>query len=205
MRIPEVIVVLAILACIVAIKGYECTYESRTDAFERLSLCIIVAGVLSLTAPLWLTFFPRDLIDRFELPNTIMEADRLTAPDGRVFVVSRPMFRAQRYGPKGFEKSFYVGKAASSAMSASGNILICTFGGLLFTFTPDGVLASPSGSCRGGLERSAFSYSAKAKVPAIAFNWFSALAVPLWHPLLGWFIMVFGYILFKSSRGISLK
>src|SRR5215467_11050791 len=38
-----------------------------------------------------------------------------------------------------------------------------------------------------------------AKVPTIAFNWFSALAVPLWHPVAGWVIALSGYLLFKFS------
>jgi hypothetical protein len=38
-----------------------------------------------------------------------------------------------------------------------------------------------------------------AKVPAIAFNWISALAVPLWHPVAAWIIGLFGVLLFKIS------
>ncbi len=183
--------------------GYEHRHATTTNSFQKLALCVIAVGMLGFSAPVWLTFLPRELIDHFELPNTIMQADRLTAPDGRVFIVSRPMLRAQRYGPAGFEKSFYVGKAASSAMSASGNILVCSFGGSLVTLTADGDVVPPQGSCQGGLGRSTLSYPSKAKVPAIAFNWFSALAVPLWHWLLGWAIAAFGYLLLKFASELD--
>ena len=146
--------------------------------------------------------FPSELIDHFELPNAIIQSNRLTAPDGRVFIVSRP-FRVQRYGPEGFEKGFWVGKAYSSAMSASGNILVCTYGGLLLTYTPDGNKLSPAGSCKGGYQGLSFSYPSNAKVPAIAFNWFSALAVPLWHPVVGWIIAIFGFLLLRISSPLK--
>ena len=199
MIIPSIIIFLTILAAIAAVMGYENWHALPTNSSQKLALCISAVGVLGFVAPIWLTFFPRELLDHFELPNTVMQADRLTAPDGRVFIVSLPILRVQRYGPEGFEKSFYVGKGSSSAMSTSGNILICTYGGLLFTYTPDGDVAPPRGSCKGGLAGSTFSYASKAKAPAIAFNWFSALAVPLWHPVLGWGIALIGGLLLKVT------
>jgi hypothetical protein len=199
MLIPAIIIVLAVLACIASIKGYEYWRGLTADSFEKTALCIIVVGVIAFSEPGWLALLTHELLDHFELPNTILQADRLTAPDGRVFILSRPIERVQRYGPDGFEKGFLVGKASSSAMSASGNILTCSPGGELFTFTPDGDLVQPRDSCRDGLGRSFLSYPRNAKVPAIAFNWFSAVAVPLWHPVLGWIIAAFGYLLLKSS------
>jgi hypothetical protein len=148
----------------------------------------------------WACFalFPRELLDHFELPNTL-EAVRLTAPDGRVFIVSSSIERVQRYGPEGFEKGFLVGKKVStSAMSASGNVLLSRRE--MLTYTPDGAEVPPSGSCRDRLEGSYSSYPSDAQVPTIAFNWFSALAVPLWHPVVAWFIALFGGCLFEATH-----
>lgn len=198
MLIPGLIIGLTVLASIAAVKGYEFWRVSTTNNFEKIAFCIISVGMVGFCEPLWLGFLPHVPRDNFELPNSILKADRLTTPDGRVFIVSRPILRVQRYGPEGFEKGFFAGKASSSAISASGNILICSPGGALFTYTPDGELVPPQRACPAGLGHSLFDPS-RAKVPAIAFNWFSALAVPLWHPLAGWLIFAFGNLLLNSS------
>ena len=110
----------------------------------------------------------------------------------------------QRYGPEGFEKGFLVRtKVHESAMSASGNVLICSPAFELLTYTPDGAEVPPIGSCRDRFEGSYFSDPGDAKVPTIAFNWFSALAVPLWHPLAAWIMLFFGLLLFKESSPLE--
>jgi len=194
-----IVIFLVVGATIGIVKGYRHWRAPTTNSLGKLSICIIAVGVLGFFEPFWIRWFPRELLDHFELPNTL-EAVRLTAPDGRVFIVSSPIERVQRYGPEGFEKGFLVGnKVSRSAMSASGNILICSPGGELLTYTPDGAEVPPSGSCRDRLEGSYSSYPSDAKVPTIAFNWFSALAVPLWHPVAGWVIALFGFLLFKLT------
>ncbi|MGA7324329.1 MAG: hypothetical protein WBX25_07590 [Rhodomicrobium sp.] len=200
MLIPGIIIFLALFTGIAAVKGYEQWEGSTTNFIEKLAICIIAVAVLGFFEPFWIRLFPRELLDHFELPNTI-GAIRLTAPDGRVFIVSSAILRVQRYGPEGFEKGFLVGgKVSSSAMSLwTGNILVCSPGGELRTYTPDGDEVLPRGLCRGGFARSFFSYPSKAKVPVIAFNWFSALAVPLWHPFAAWVVALFGGLLFKVS------
>jgi hypothetical protein len=99
----------------------------------------------------------------------------------------------------GFEKGFGVVKVSRSAMSASGNVLICGLSDELVTYTPDGAEVLPRGSCRNRFIGSFAQYPSKAKVPMIAFNWFWALAVPLWHPVAGWVIGVVGILLLKAS------
>jgi hypothetical protein len=200
MNILLLVIFLALGATIAAVKGYRHWRAPTTDSLGKFAICIIAVGVLGFFEPLWIGLFPRELLDHFELPNTL-QADRLTAPDGHVFIVSSPILRVQRYGPEGFEKGFMVSKVSSSAMSASGNVLICSPGGELLTFSPDGAEVPPRGSCRDlkRLEGSSSSYSSNAKIPTIAFNWFSALAVPLWHPVAGWIIVLFGILLFKLS------
>jgi hypothetical protein len=103
----------------------------------------------------------------------------------------------QRYGPEGFEKGFmYRRKAFTFGMSWTGNVLICAVGGEFLTYNPDGTEVPPRGSCKDGFITSSPSYPSHAKVPTIAFNWFSALAVPLWHPVAAWLSMVVGGLLF---------
>ena len=195
------IVILGLLSlafcAIITLSVYR-RYRASTDNFlGMLAICIFAVGILGFVEPFWINMFPRERLDRFELPNTLY-ADRLTAPDGHVFIVN--FLRVQRYGPEGFEKGFMVGRRASrSAMSASGNVLICSFGGELFTYTPDGAELPARGSCRDGFEGSSSFYPSNAKVPAIAFNWFSAVAVPLWHPGVGWVISLCGVLLLKGN------
>jgi hypothetical protein len=188
------VVILLPLAAIVAVKGYKHWRASTTGFFGKLGICIIAAGLLGFVEPFWVQLFP---LDHFELANTI-QADRLTAPDGRVFIVSSPILRVQRYGPEGFEKGFMVGKVSSSAMSPFGFLLICAPGSQLRTYSLDGDEAPSRGSCQGGLARTFYSYPRKAKVPVIAFNW-TAVAVPLWHPFAAWLVVAFGILLFKVS------
>ncbi|MGA7329648.1 MAG: hypothetical protein WBX25_35500 [Rhodomicrobium sp.] len=197
MKIIALIIFLPIflaLGAILAVKGYEHWQASTTDFLGRFGICIIAVGLFGVIEPVCVQLLP---LDHIELPNTL-GADRLTAPDGRVFIVSSPILRVQRYGPEGFEKAFLVGKVSSSAMSPFGFLLICAPGGQLRTYSPDGVEAPSRGSCQGGLPRTFYSYPSKAKVPAIAFNW-TALAVPLWHPFAALCVITFGFLLFKIS------
>ena len=203
---PVGVIFLAVVTTIAAGhagKGYRDWRASTTNFVGKLGICIFAVGALGFalccTIAGWIHFFPRELLDHFELPNTL-QADRLTAPDGRVFIVSSPFLRVQRYGAEGFEKGFMVGsKVSRSAMSASGNVLICSLDGELLTYTPDGDELPPRRTCRHRFEGATyFYYPSDAKVPAIAFNWFSALAVPLWHPVAGWVIILFGSLLFKG-------
>jgi hypothetical protein len=200
MYILVLVIFLAVGAAIAAVKGYRHWRASTTNFLGKLAICIITVGVLGFFEPFWIRLFPRELLDHFELPN-MLQAVRLAAPDGRVFIVSSPILRVQRYGPEGFEKGFMVGRKVSwSKISASGKVLICSPSGELLTYTPDGDELPPRGSCRDRFfEGSSFSYLTRAKFPEIAFNWFSALAMPLWHPIIGWVIAVFGYLLFKLS------
>jgi len=39
--------------------------------------------------------------------------------------------------------------------------------------------------------------SIAANLPRIAFNWFSALAVPVWQPIAAWVLVILGGLLFK--------
>lgn len=196
------LVIFLVFGAFMAVKGYR-QWRSTTSFLKKLAICIIAVGALGFAEPFWIRWFPRELLDHFELPNAL-GADRLTAPDGRVIIVSSRIARVQRYGPEGFEKGFLVrNKVHESAMSASGNVLICSPGGELLTYTPDGAEVPPSGSCRDRLEGSYSFYPSDAKVPTIAFNWFSALAVPLWHPFAAWIIALFGLLLFKESSPLE--
>jgi hypothetical protein len=190
-----VVIILAVGATIGIVKAYRHWQAPTTNFVGKLAICIIAVGLIGFCEPA-LVLFPPELLAHLELPNTLF-ADRLTAPDGRVFIVSSLIQRVQRYGPEGFENGFWTGKVSSSAISASGDILICSPGGVLLTYTPDGNNVPPSRSCRNPLGQSAY-YPSDAKVPTIAFNWFSVLAVPLWHPFVAWGIMGFGSILFKN-------
>jgi hypothetical protein len=194
MGIVFVVIFLAVGTTIAAVKGYR--RWRKTNFLGKVAICFIAVGLLGFFEPFWIHLFPRELLDHFELPITLW-ADRLTAPDGRVFIVS--FLRVQRYGPEGFEKGFMVGRNSRSAMSASGNVLICSPGGELRTYTPDSGELPPRGTCRHRFEGAAyFYYHSDAKVPAIAFNWFSAVAVPLWHPVVGWVIGLFWQLAFQS-------
>jgi hypothetical protein len=185
---------------IIVVQTYRHYRASITNFLGILGFCIGVAGLLGFLGTGWINFFPPEFLDRFELPNDRLEGVRLTAPDGRVFIASPSLARVQRYGPEGFEKGFsYRHKAFKFGMSASGNILICTGVGDLFTYSPDGAELPHRGSCPGRFEFSSSSYPSHARVPTIAFNWFSAWAVPLWHPFAGWFTAAFGALLLKLS------
>jgi hypothetical protein len=202
MDVPGQLIPLAFCSIIV-VQTYRAYRASITNFLGLLGFCIFVLGVLGFLGAGWINFFPPEFLDRFELPNDRLEGVRLTAPDGRVFIASRSLAGVQRYGPEGFEKGFSYGghKAFRFGMSASGKILICTTGGVLLTYGPDGAELPPRESCpgRGRFEFSSSSYSSHVRVPTIAFNWFSAWAVPLWHPLAGWLTAAFGVLLIKLS------
>jgi hypothetical protein len=163
---------------------------ATNDLPRKLGICIGGACVLAFAEPIWISLFPPQLLEHVELPNA-PQGVRLTAPDGRVFVVSSAIARIQRYGPDGFEMGFMYGrKAFTFGMSPSGNILICATGGELLTYSPDGMEVPPRGSCQDGFLTSSSDYPSHAKVPTIAFNWLSVLAVPLWHPVAAWLVGV---------------
>jgi len=185
---------------IVVVQTYRQHRASITNFLGILGFCIVVLGMLGFLGAGWIYIFPPEFLDGFELPNDRYEGVRLTAPDGRVFIASPALARVQRYGPEGFEKGFSYGhKASKFGMSASGNILICTIGGVLLTYSPDGAELPHRGGCPGRFEFSSSSYPSHARVPAIAFNWFSAWAVPLWHPFAGLFTVAFGSFILRLS------
>ena len=183
-----------------AVQMYRLCRVSKTHFLGKPTICTSVVGVLGFFEAAWIDLFSPELLGRFELPNDPLAAVRLTTPDGRVFIVNSPIARVQRYGPEGLEKGFMYGhKAFKFGMSASGNILIYAVAGVLLTYSSDGAELPPRGSCRDRFEVSSSFYRSHAKSPTIAFNWFSALAVPLWHPVAGWVIIVLGVLLFKLS------
>jgi hypothetical protein len=115
--------------------------------------------------------------------------------------VSSPIARVQRYGPNGFEMGFLYGrKAFEFGMSPSGNILICATGKELLTYSPDGNEVLPRGSCKDGFGASWSSYPSRARVPTIASNWLSALAVPFWHPVAAWLIALLTGLFYLGFR-----
>jgi hypothetical protein len=171
---------------VMAIKMYREWKTAAGDLPKKLTICVSGVCVLAFVEPFWINVFPSKVLDHIELPNS-PTADRLTAPDGRVFVVSPAIARVQRYGPDGFEMGFLYGrKAFTFRMSPSGNILICATGGELLTYSPDGTEVPPRGSCKDQIAASWSSYPSRAKVPTIAFNWLSVIAVPFWHPVAAW-------------------
>src|SRR5689334_23376317 len=110
---------------IMAIKMYREWQAATNDLPKKLVICVGGICILAFCEPAWINFFPPKILEHVELPNS-PAADRLTAPDGRVFVVSSPIQRVQRYGPEGFEMGFmYSRKAFKFGISQSGNILIC--------------------------------------------------------------------------------
>ena len=110
---------------VMAIKLYRDWQVAAGDVPKKLVICVSGICIFAFCEPLWINLFPSNVLEHIELPNSPM-ADRLTAPDGHVFVVSSPIARVQRYGPDGFEMGFLFGRKASAfGMSPSGNILIC--------------------------------------------------------------------------------
>ena len=183
------------ICVIVAVQTYRQHRASLTHIPGILAFCITMAGLLGFFGSASVAFFPAKHLDRFELPNDPIQGVRLTAPDGRVFVVSPALERVQRYGPEGFETGFKLGhKASRYGMSSSGNFLICTSNGDLFTYSPDGAELPSGPSCASQFDVQPF-YASHAQVPRIAFNWFSSLAVPLWHPFVGWLTAGLGLLL----------
>jgi hypothetical protein len=194
------------IVAVVAVKAYrDFGLASSNNLAGKLAFCVVIVGLLGFSEGLWIHLLPREFLEHFELPNTLGSV-RLIAPDGRVFIVSPPMARVQRYGPEGFEKGFsYEGKAFKFGMSMSGDVLICSQGKLI-AYDPDGAEVLPRGVCPLGADDSSphpsnvrVSYPSNAKVPTIAFNWFSAHAVPLWHPVAGWLVAAFGFLVIRLS------
>lgn len=179
------------------VKMYRAWRSSTIKSMGLLAFFLGAVGLLGFVDVAWINLFPCEVLSHFELPNDPFQGVRLTAPDGRVFIVSPAIARVQRYGREGFEKGFMYGRKASRfGMSASGNLKICATGGELFTYNPDGEEVLPRGSCRDRFEVPPAYYSSHANVPAIAFNWFSTLAVPLWNPGAGWVFILLGGLLF---------
>lgn len=192
-----------LIFCIVmATKIYPRWQAATNDLPKKIAIGVEAVCIFAFCEAFWINFFPPKILEHVELPNSL-GADRLTAPDGRVFIVSSPIMRVQRYGPDGFEMGFMYGrKAIEFGMSPSGNILICTYaGGELLTYSPDGVEVPPRGLCQPGFAASSPLYPSRAKVPTIAFNWLSAVAVPLWHPVAAWLIaLLAGLFCFALSE-----
>jgi len=164
-------------------------WHAAPNSLNKLAICISAVCMLAFTEPLWINFVPPAMLEHVELPNA-PGGDRLTAPDGRVFVVSYPIARVQRYGPDGFEMGFMYGaKASSVGMSSSGAILICTSSHKLLSYSADGIELPPRGSCPDRAKTWSF-YLSYARVPSIAFNWIAMLAFPFWHPLAAWSVAV---------------
>ena len=129
---------LAIFA-IVVVRMYRLWRSSTIRSLGSLAFFISVIGMLGFLDVAWIDLLPSEFLNRFELPNDPFQGVRLTAPDGRVYIISPPIARVQRYGPEGFETAFtYVRKAFKFGMSASGNILICASTSELLTYSPDG-------------------------------------------------------------------
>jgi hypothetical protein len=187
---------------IFAVQAYPVWRAPTTNFLGKFAICLMATGFLGFIEPFWINLFPAELLNRVELPNALGGV-RLTAPDGHVFIVSSPIARVQRYGPDGFENGFMYGrKAFKFGISSSGDVLICAAGTLL-TYRPDGAEVLPQGSCGDEFAISSSSYPSHAKLPKIAFNWFSALAVPLWHPILAWVICLFSALLFKVEASVA--
>jgi hypothetical protein len=181
--------------------SYREWQAATNDLPRKLFICFSAASMLAFIEPLWISFFPPALLKNIELPNAPL-GDRLTAPDGRVFIVSSPIARVQRYGPEGFELGFMYGSKASKFwISPSGNVLICTLAGALLTYSPDGTEVPPRRSCNDRFEAFFSSSPSHARVPTIAFNWFAALAVPLWHPVAAWLTILVTGLFYLCFRG----
>lgn len=194
-------IILIVLFSFFGVRMVREWHKPGTNWIGKLGICIAAAGILGFTEAFWINLIPETTLAHVELPNP-PTGDRLVAHDGRVFIVNVPLARVQRYGSDGFEEGFSYGfgsKTSKFGITASGNILICTLGGTLLTYSPDGVEIPPRASCKDSFPVSP-SYQVRAKAPEIASNWFSALAVPLWHPVIGWlFIGLGGAISYISS------
>jgi hypothetical protein len=188
-----------VICTAVAVQTYFQHRASMTTLPGIFGFLITMVGLLGFFGSASIAFFPSKFLDRFELPNDPIQGVRLTAPDGRIFIVSPPLDRVQRYGPEGFETGFRLGRKASRyGMSSSGNILLCTANGELFTYSPDGAELPSVRSCASGFDAQPV-YASHAQVPRIAFNWFSSLAVTLWHPFAGWLTAALGLLLLRLS------
>jgi hypothetical protein len=193
-------VFLFVFFVVMAIKIYREWQTAAGDTPRKFVICVTGVCVFAFCEPFWINVFPSRVLEHIELPNSPV-ADRLIAPDGRVFVVSSPIARVQRYGPDGFEMGFLYGrKAIAFGMSPSGNILICATGRELLTYSPDGNEVLPRGSCKEGFAASWSSYPSRAKVPTIAFNWLSAFAVPLWHLVAAWLMALLTGLFYLGFR-----
>jgi hypothetical protein len=73
---------------------------------RKIVQCIFVLGAVGLLQPFfWLGLLPTELLRR---ASKHAQRSRVTAPHGRIIVVSAPLGRVQRYGSDGFERAFYV-------------------------------------------------------------------------------------------------
>src|SRR5947209_12709880 len=93
-------VFLFVFFVVMAIRMYRDWQTAAGDLPRKLAICVGGFCVFAFCEPIWINVFPSAVLDHIELPNS-PAADRLTAPDGRVFVVSSPIARVQRYGPNG--------------------------------------------------------------------------------------------------------
>ncbi|WP_257167292.1 hypothetical protein [Bradyrhizobium sp. SRS-191] len=178
-----------VFCAIFGTRIYREWHAASNSAPKRIAICIGAICMFAFAEPMWIGLVPPAMLEHVELPNA-PGGDRVTAPDGRVFVVSYPIARVQRYGPGGFEMGFMYGaKASSAGMSSSGAILICTVSHALLSYSADGIELPPRGSCPDRAKTWSF-YLGHAQVPSIAFSWIALLAVPFWHPLAAWSIAV---------------
>jgi hypothetical protein len=151
-----------------------------TDFARKIAYGISIAGIVGFLQPFWLGSFPSEFLNRIEFPNTL-DAVRLTAPDGRVFIVSEPFGRVQRYGPKSFQRGFKIdsrGGVVDAGISSSGNLLICSVRARgLITYDRDGAEIGQRLPCaydvanHGRIPQSPL-YNSEARLPLIAINWF---------------------------------
>ena len=69
---------------VIAVTMYrDFSQASANNLATKLAFCVSIAGLLGFAEVAWIGLLPNELLDHFEMPNTL-GAGRLTAPDGRV-------------------------------------------------------------------------------------------------------------------------
>ncbi|MGC2776535.1 MAG: hypothetical protein WA418_12980 [Bradyrhizobium sp.] len=178
----------------------------RNELSRLIARCVVAFGIGGFLLAFALASFPSDWLALIELPNTLSSV-RVTAQNGRVFVASVPLGRVQRYGPDGFERGFSVdarGGFFDIGVTRSGDVLICSARAhALIVYTQDGIETSKRLPCKfsdangGHVPGSAAFYESNAQVPRVALGWLGLLAVPLWHPVVGWLVGLIGGLFLK--------
>jgi hypothetical protein len=158
--------------------------------------------------PKLLSSLPLEVARQIELPNSLGSI-KVAAPDGRVFIVSEPSARIQRYGPAGFELGFEVdsqGRSLQAGVTERGEIVVCAVRlRQLLTYTADGLEVGERMPCnfdKSGHGRilTASHFTSRAVVPEIATGWLAAILIPLWHPFVAWVILVAGGVWLKRMK-----